>query len=173
MALFTPYICHSLPSLHVEHCITLTFPSFIFFPPSLCVPFCSRCERLPCNETSECLALPVRITYYHLTFPTNIPVPTNIFRMGPSNTVLGDNLQVAIVDGNQAGYFAAQRLENGGVIVVQKPISVPQDFEILLEMKLWRFGNLSTYLSKIRVFVTEEDLSNSVHFHDDKLITNP
>ncbi|XP_053497769.1 fibulin-1 isoform X3 [Ictalurus furcatus] len=133
----------------------------------------TRCERLPCNETSECLALPVRITYYHLTFPTNIPVPTNIFRMGPSNTVLGDNLQVAIVDGNQAGYFAAQRLENGGVIVVQKPISVPQDFEILLEMKLWRFGNLSTYLSKIRVFVTEEDLSNSVHFHDDKLITNP
>ncbi|KAK3558820.1 hypothetical protein QTP86_028744 [Hemibagrus guttatus] len=111
----------------------------------------TRCERLPCNENSECLALPVRITYYHLTFPTNIPVSTNIFRMGPSNSVLGDNLQVAIVDGNQAGYFAAQRLENGGVIVIQKPINVPQDIEILLEMKLWRFGSLSTYLSKIRV----------------------
>lgn len=78
-----------------------------------------------------------------------------------------------IVDGNQAGYFAAQRLENGGVIVVQKPITVPQDFEILLEMKLWRFGSLSTYHSKIRAFVTEEDLSNSVIFHDYQLITNP
>lgn len=83
--------------------------------------------------------------------------------MGPSNSVSGDNLQLAIVDGNQAGYFAAQMLENGGVIVVQKPITVPQDFEISLEMKLWRFGSLSTYLSKIRVFVTDEDLSNSVY----------
>ncbi|TSK13428.1 Fibulin-1 [Bagarius yarrelli] len=126
----------------------------------------TRCERLPCNETSECLALPVRITYYHLTFPTNIHVPTNIFRMGPSNTVLGDSLQVAIVDGNQAGYFATERVENGGVIIVQKPITVPQDFEILLEMKLWRFGTLSTYLSKIRVFVTEQDLNSSVLEHD-------
>ncbi|KAL7867758.1 hypothetical protein SRHO_G00091420 [Serrasalmus rhombeus] len=111
----------------------------------------TRCERLPCNQSNECLALPLRITYYHLTFPTNIPVPTNIFRMGPSTTMLSDNLQVAIVDGNEAGYFAAQRVENGGVIVVQKPITVPQDFEISLEMKLWRYGSLSTYLSKIRV----------------------
>lgn len=157
-------MCYPSPSPHVEHHITLTLSSLLSFPrPStLLSSFCSRCERLPCNQTSECLALPVRITYYHLTFPTNIPVPTNIFRMGPSNTVHGDNLQMAIVDGNQEGYFATERLDNGGVIVVQKPITVPQDFEISLEMKLWRFGVPSTYLSKIRVFVTQEDLSNSI-----------
>ncbi|KTF95074.1 hypothetical protein cypCar_00050294, partial [Cyprinus carpio] len=119
-----------------------------------------RCERLPCNQTSECLALPVRITYYHLTFPTKIPIPTNIFRMGPSNSALGDDIEVAIVDGNQGGYFAAKRVEQGGVLVVQKPIALPQDFEISLEMKLRRFGHLSVYLFKIRLFVTPDELSH-------------
>uniref|UniRef100_A0A8C1QCN8 Fibulin-1 n=1 Tax=Cyprinus carpio TaxID=7962 RepID=A0A8C1QCN8_CYPCA len=120
----------------------------------------TRCERLPCNQTSECLALPVRITYYHLTFPTKIPIPTNIFRMGPSNSALGDDIEVAIVDGNQGGYFAAKRVEQGGVLVVQKPIALPQDFEISLEMKLRRFGHLSVYLFKIRLFVTPDELSH-------------
>ncbi|XP_048013881.1 fibulin-1 isoform X4 [Megalobrama amblycephala] len=122
----------------------------------------TRCERLPCNQSSECLALPVRITYYHLTFPTKIPIPTNIFRMGPSNSVLGDDIEVAIVDGNQGGYFAAKRLDHGGVLVVQKPITLPQDFEISLEMKLRRFGHLSVYLFKIRLFVTPDELSNAI-----------
>ncbi|XP_065133439.1 fibulin-1 isoform X3 [Paramisgurnus dabryanus] len=122
----------------------------------------TRCERLPCNHTSECHALPVRITYYHLTFPTKIPIPTNIFRMGPSNSALGDDIEVAIVDGNQGGYFAAIRQEHGGVLVVQKPIALPQDFEISLEMKLRRFGHLSVYLFKIRLFVTPEELNNAI-----------
>ncbi|XP_051740280.1 fibulin-1 isoform X3 [Ctenopharyngodon idella] len=122
----------------------------------------TRCERLPCNQSSECLALPVRITYYHLTFPTKIPIPTNIFRMGPSNSVLGDDIEVAIVDGNQGGYFAAKRVDQGGVLVVQKPITLPQDFEISLEMKLRRFGHLSVYLFKIRLFVTPDELSNAI-----------
>ncbi|XP_046716098.1 fibulin-1 isoform X2 [Silurus meridionalis] len=133
----------------------------------------NRCERLPCSENRECLALPVRITYYHLTFPTNIPVPTNIFRMAPSNMEGGDNLQVDIVDGNQAGYFETKYIDNGAVIIVQKPIAVPQDFEISVKMTMWRWMRMSTYLSKIRVFVTDEDLSNSVFLHDDKLISNP
>ncbi|XP_051975544.1 fibulin-1-like isoform X2 [Xyrauchen texanus] len=122
----------------------------------------TRCERLPCNQTSECVALPVRITYYHLTFPTKIPIPTDIFRMGPSNSVIGDDIEVAIVDGNQGGYFAAKRLDHGGVLVVQKLIVVPQDFEISLEMKLRRFGHLSVYLFKIRLFVTPDELSNAI-----------
>ncbi|XDV53525.1 hypothetical protein PO909_022003 [Leuciscus waleckii] len=122
----------------------------------------TRCERLPCNLTSECLALPVRITYYHLTFPTKIPIPTNIFRMGPSNSALGDDIEVAIVDGNQGGFFSVKRVDHGGVLVVQKPITLPQDFEISLEMKLRRFGHLSVYLFKIRLFVTPDELSNGI-----------
>ncbi|XP_077065877.1 fibulin-1 isoform X3 [Siphateles boraxobius] len=122
----------------------------------------TRCERLPCNLTSECLALPVRITYYHLTFPTKIPIPTNIFRMGPSNSALGDDIEVAIVDGNQGGFFSAKRVDHGGVLVVQKPITLPQDFEISLEMKLRRFGHLSVYLFKIRLFVTPDEPSNAI-----------
>lgn len=134
--------------------------SLSLFPP--CSSLCSRCERLPCNHSSECLALPVRITYYHLTFPTKIPIPTNIFRMGPSNSALGDDIEVGIVDGNQEGYFSAKRQDHGGVLVVQKPIAAPQDFEISLEMKLRRYGHLSVYLFKIRLFVTPEDLSNAI-----------
>ncbi|XP_051978849.1 fibulin-1-like isoform X3 [Xyrauchen texanus] len=122
----------------------------------------TRCERLPCNQTSECVALPVRITYYHLTFPTKIPIPTDIFRMGPSNSAVGDDIEVAVVDGNQGGYFAAKHLDHGGVLVVQKPIVVPQDFEISMEMKLRRFGHLSVYLFKIRLFVTPDELSNAI-----------
>lgn len=143
-------------------CTVLT-PLSSLFPPFLSPSSLrSRCERLPCNQSSECLALPVRITYYHLTFPTKIPIPTNIFRMGPSNSVLGDDIEVAIVDGNQGGYFAAKRLDHGGVLVVQKPITLPQDFEISLEMKLRRFGHLSVYLFKIRLFVTPDELSNAI-----------
>ncbi|KAG9329680.1 hypothetical protein JZ751_002403, partial [Albula glossodonta] len=116
----------------------------------------TRCERLPCNQTSECLALPLRITFYHLTFPTNIPVPTNIFRMGPSNLVPGDEVQLTIVDGNQDRYFSSQKLSTGGVIAVQRPISEARDFLLTVEMKLIRYGTVSTYVAKISIFVTKE-----------------
>ncbi|XP_029613916.1 fibulin-1 isoform X2 [Salmo trutta] len=115
-----------------------------------------RCERLLCNQTSECLASPLRITYYHLTFPTNIPVPTNVFRMGPSNTVPGDHVQIAIVGGNEGSFFSAQRVPSGGVMAVVQPITEPQDFELSLEMRLLRHGTTSTYLAKVRVFVVQE-----------------
>ncbi|XP_061108001.1 fibulin-1 isoform X2 [Conger conger] len=116
----------------------------------------TRCERLACNHTVECLALAQRITHYQLTFPTNVPVPTNIFRMGPSNLVPGDQVQLSIVDGNQDGYFSTQKLSTGGVIAVQQPIREPRDFLLTVEMKLVRYGTNSTYVAKIRVYVTQD-----------------
>ena len=55
---------------------------------------------MPCHENQECPKLPLRITYYHLSFPTNIQVPAVVFRMGPSSAVPGDSMQLAITGGN-------------------------------------------------------------------------
>ncbi|XP_071378780.1 fibulin-1 isoform X2 [Centroberyx affinis] len=117
----------------------------------------TRCERLLCNESSECLAMPLRITYYHLTFPTNIPVFTNVFRMGPSHTVPGDDIQTAIIAGNEGGFFKTERVPTGGVMSVARLIDEPQDFELSLELRLRRYGTISTYLAKVLVFVTQEE----------------
>ncbi|XP_041852972.1 fibulin-1 isoform X2 [Melanotaenia boesemani] len=117
----------------------------------------TRCERLLCNESIECLTMPLRITYYYLTFPTNIPVFTNIFRMGPSHTVPGDNIQIAITDGNQGSFFKTERTATGGIMSVAKLINKPQDFDLSLELKLRRYGTVTSYLAKVRVFVTQEE----------------
>ncbi|XP_067554474.1 fibulin-1 isoform X3 [Pseudorca crassidens] len=69
----------------------------------------TRCERLPCHENQECPKLPLRITYYHLSFPTNIQVPAVVFRMGPSSAVPGDSMQLAITGGNEEGFFTTQK----------------------------------------------------------------
>lgn len=98
--------------------------------------------------------MPLRITYYYLTFPTNIPVSTDIFRMGPSHNVAGDDIQVAITAGNEGGFFKTARLLTGGVMSVAKVIDKPQDFDLSLELRLRRYGTLSTYLAKVLVFVT-------------------
>ncbi|KAJ8411170.1 hypothetical protein AAFF_G00171760 [Aldrovandia affinis] len=116
----------------------------------------TRCERFPCNQTSECLALPLRITHYYLTFPTNVPVPTNVFRMGPSNTAAGDDIQLAIISGNEDSFFNAQKLSSGGLIVVQKPITEHRDFLLSVELKLIRYGTVSTYIAIIHIFVTHD-----------------
>ncbi|XP_008310444.1 fibulin-1 isoform X2 [Cynoglossus semilaevis] len=117
----------------------------------------TRCERLLCNDTVECLAMPLRITYYYLTFPTNIPVFTNIFRMGPSHSVPGDDIQIVITAGNEAGFFKTEKLPSGGVMSVAKLINTPQDFDLSLELRLRRFGTTSIYLAKVLVFVTQEE----------------
>ncbi|XP_076127650.1 fibulin-1 isoform X3 [Alosa pseudoharengus] len=119
----------------------------------------TRCERLICNQSSECLTLPVRITHYQLTFPINIRTPTNIFRMGPSNIFPGDQVDIAIMEGNEDGYFGTQRVPSGGVMTVQRPIDKPKDFEVSLVMTLIRHGMLSTYMAKVLVFVTEDQPS--------------
>ncbi|XP_034733993.1 fibulin-1 isoform X2 [Etheostoma cragini] len=117
----------------------------------------NRCERLLCNDSVDCPALPLRITYYYLTFPTNIPVLTNIFRMGPSHTVAGDDIQIVITSGNEGGFFKTEQVPTGGVMSVAKLINQPQDFELSLELRLRRYGTLSTYLAKVLVFVTQEE----------------
>lgn len=83
-------------------------------------------------------------------------MPTNVFRMGPSNTVPGDHVQIAIVGGNEGSFFSAQRVPSGGVMAVVQPITEPQDFELSLEMRLLRYGTTSTYLAKVLVFVVQE-----------------
>ncbi|KAM4572364.1 fibulin-1 isoform 3-T3 [Odontesthes bonariensis] len=117
----------------------------------------TRCERLLCNESVQCLTMPLRITYYYLTFPTNIPVFTNIFRMGPSHTVPGDDIQIAITAGNEGGFFNTERAPTGGVMSVAKLINKPRDFALSLELRLQRYGTVTTYLAKVLVFVTQEE----------------
>ncbi|KAL2093891.1 hypothetical protein ACEWY4_011203 [Coilia grayii] len=122
----------------------------------------TRCERLTCNQNSECLALPVRITHYQLTFPINIPTPTIIFRMGPSNVLPGDNVNVSIVEGNEEGFFGVESGPSGGAMLVKQPIVQPNDFQLTLLMKLTRHGLLTTYMAKVQVFVTELSQPNAV-----------
>uniref|UniRef100_A0A669EAQ3 Fibulin-1 n=1 Tax=Oreochromis niloticus TaxID=8128 RepID=A0A669EAQ3_ORENI len=117
----------------------------------------TRCERLLCNESVECLTMPLRITYYYLTFPTNIPIFTTIFRMGPSHTVPGDDIQIAITAGNEGGFFRTEQMPTGGVMSVAKLINKPEDFELSLELRLRRYGAITTYLAKVLVFVTQEE----------------
>lgn len=150
---------HCMPCTAIQVTSSFFLPLPVLFDPALppLPPFschCSRCERLLCNESEECLAMPLRITYYYLTFPTNIPVSTDIFRMGPSHNVAGDDIQVAITAGNEGGFFKTARLLTGGVMSVAKVIDKPQDFDLSLELRLRRYGTLSTYLAKVLVFVT-------------------
>lgn len=125
----------------------------------VCCPLsslCSRCERLLCTDSVECLKLPVRITFYYVTFTTDIPASTNFFRMGPSQSFPGDHIQIAITAGNEGGFFRAERISTGGVLSVAKPINEAHDFKLSVELRLRRHGELSTYLARVLVFVTEE-----------------
>lgn len=74
--------------------------------------------------------------------------------MGPSNSLPEDYIELAIVAGNEDGYFSAQRQGYGGVISLQRTLSQPQDFLLSVEMRLRRYGAVSLYLAKIAVFVT-------------------
>ncbi|XP_056373476.1 fibulin-1 isoform X2 [Hyla sarda] len=116
----------------------------------------TRCERLPCFD-NECQSQPLRITYHHLSFPTNIPVPTDIFRMGPSHALPGDNIQLSITSGNEKGYFVTKNVNShSGLVAVQHPITEPQDFFLTIQMDLIRHGTLNTFIAKLHVFVTAE-----------------
>lgn len=117
----------------------------------------SRCERLPCNENQECQSLPLRITYYYLTFPTNIQVPTNVFRFGPSHALPGDNILLSITHGNEDNYFNAQELNtHSGIVFVHRQITEPRDFLLNVEMKLLRHGVTNIFVAKIYIVVTAE-----------------
>ncbi|KAM4615099.1 fibulin-1-like [Polymixia lowei] len=121
-------------------------------------PF-SRCERVTCEFTRDpasCFSLPLRISFYNITFPTNAPVPADVFRMGPSNSVAGDDVLLDIVSGDEDGYFSAQRQAHGGVISLRRALPQPRDFFLTVEMRLVRYGTTHLYVAKIAVFVTHE-----------------
>ncbi|XP_035376185.1 fibulin-2 isoform X2 [Electrophorus electricus] len=114
-----------------------------------------RCERVSCSSWLECQSMPLRITYYQLSFQTNIVIPAQIFRIGPSPAYSGDNIVVSIPRGNEDGYFGTRRLNSfTGAVYLQRQPEGPRDFFIDVEMKLLRQGALSTFLARIYVFIT-------------------
>ncbi|XP_066523169.1 fibulin-1-like [Hoplias malabaricus] len=114
-----------------------------------------NCERLPCeiSQISECGSLPLRISFFNLTFPTHIPTPTAVFRMGPSTSVPGDYVQLSITDGDEEGFFSIQKTTHGGVIYLQRPLTRPRDFLLTVEIRLSRYGTVTLFQAKIAVFV--------------------
>ncbi|KAF3855728.1 hypothetical protein F7725_016451 [Dissostichus mawsoni] len=114
-----------------------------------------------CNSL-DCQNSPVRITYYQLSFQTNIIIPAQIFRIGPSPSYSGDHISISIIRGNEEGFFSTRKL-NGytGAVFLQRQVKQPKDFLIYVEMKLLRKGTLSTFLAKIYVFITSV-LTNTV-----------
>ncbi|XP_034168100.2 fibulin-2 [Pangasianodon hypophthalmus] len=115
----------------------------------------TRCERISCSNFVECQNSPVRITYYQLSFQTNIIVPALIFRMGPSPAYTGDNIIISIIRGNEDGYFSPRKLNAyTGAIYLQRQLPQPRDFLLDVEMKLWRQGTFTTFLARIYIFIT-------------------
>ncbi|KAF7695803.1 hypothetical protein HF521_005897 [Silurus meridionalis] len=114
-----------------------------------------RCERISCLNSVECQNSPVRITYYQLSFQTNIIVPALIFRMGPSPAYTGDNVIIRIASGNEDGYFSPRKLNAyTGAIYLQRQLPQPRDFLLDVEMKLWRQGTFTTFLARIYIFIS-------------------
>ncbi|CAJ1051861.1 fibulin-2 isoform X1 [Xyrichtys novacula] len=116
----------------------------------------SRCERISCPANSlDCLNSPVRITYYKLSFQTNIIIPAQIFRIGPSPAYSGDHVVISIIKGNEEGYFSTRKLNSfTGAVYLQRQVRKPKDFLIDVEMKLLRQGSVTSFLAKIYVFIT-------------------
>lgn len=116
----------------------------------------SRCERLPCEQNSECQSLPLRISFYNLIFPINIPIPAGVFRMGPSSSVPGDDIQIFIMDGDAERFFSIQKTATGGVVSVHIPLQEPRDFLLTMEIRLIRYSITSISVAKIAVFVIND-----------------
>nr|XP_014347737.1 PREDICTED: fibulin-2-like [Latimeria chalumnae] len=119
----------------------------------------NRCERISCSDYVECQMVPQRITYYQLTFPSNIRVPANIFRIGPSPIYAGDNVLLTITRGNEGNYFSTRRANNySGYVYLQVPPHEPMDFLLDVEMTLIRRGTATKFVAKIYVFITGPSL---------------
>ncbi|XP_013880934.1 fibulin-2 isoform X2 [Austrofundulus limnaeus] len=115
----------------------------------------TRCERISCPAPLECQNSPVRITYYYLSFQSNIVVPAQIFRIGPSPAYSGDNVIVTITHGNEGAYFSTRKLNAyTGAVYLQRQVQAPRDFLVTVEMKLWRQGKFTTFQARIYVFIT-------------------
>ncbi|XP_055366414.1 fibulin-2-like isoform X2 [Betta splendens] len=115
----------------------------------------TRCERISCPSYLECQNSPLRITYYYLSFQSNIVVPAQIFRMGPSPAYSGDDVIVSITQGNEQSYFSIRKLNAyTGALYLQRQVDGPRDFLVHVEMKLWRQGTFTTFHARIYVFIT-------------------
>uniref|UniRef100_A0A3P9I0T0 Fibulin 2 n=1 Tax=Oryzias latipes TaxID=8090 RepID=A0A3P9I0T0_ORYLA len=115
----------------------------------------TRCERISCPNYLECQNSPLRITYYYLSFQSNIVIPAQIFRIGPSPAYSGDNVIVTITQGNEENYFSTRKVNAyTGAVFLQRQVQGPRDFLITVEMKLWRQGVFTTFQARIYVFIT-------------------
>ncbi|XP_036386786.1 fibulin-2 [Megalops cyprinoides] len=119
----------------------------------------TRCERISCPSFLDCQNSPLRITYYQLSFQTNIVIPAQIFRIGPSPAYSGDNIIISITKGNEENYFSTRKLNTfTGAVYLQRQVREPRDFLIDVEMKLLRQGTFTTFLARIYVFITAHSL---------------
>uniref|UniRef100_A0A7N9AVR2 Fibulin 2 n=1 Tax=Mastacembelus armatus TaxID=205130 RepID=A0A7N9AVR2_9TELE len=120
----------------------------------------TRCERISCPSNSiDCQNSPVRITYYQLSFQTNIIIPAQIFRIGPSPAYSGDHIIIGITKGNEEGYFSTRKLNSfTGGVYLQRQVRKPKDFLIDVEMKLLRQGTFTSFLARIYVFITSSTM---------------
>ncbi|XP_056278199.1 fibulin-2-like isoform X2 [Pseudoliparis swirei] len=119
----------------------------------------TRCERISCPNYLECQTSPLRITSYYLSFQSNIVIPAQIFRIGPSPAYSGDNVIVGIAQGNEENYFGTRKLNAyTGAVYLNRQVEGPRDFCIHVDMKLWRRGTFTTFQAKIFVFITGNSL---------------
>uniref|UniRef100_A0A8C6UI29 Fibulin 2 n=1 Tax=Neogobius melanostomus TaxID=47308 RepID=A0A8C6UI29_9GOBI len=119
----------------------------------------TRCERISCPNYLDCQTSPLRITYYYLSFQSNIVIPAQIFRIGPSPAYSGDNVIVSITQGNEENYFSTRKLSAyTGAVYLHRQVEGPRDFLITVEMKLWRQGTFTTFQARIYVFITRSSL---------------
>ncbi|XP_053576991.1 fibulin-2 [Bombina bombina] len=115
----------------------------------------ASCERISCFSNQDCQNTPVRITYHRLNFPTGVITPAQIFRIAPSPAYAGDNIILDIKKGNEENYFTTRKLNPyTGVLYLHRPIKKSKDFLLNVEMKLFRQGVVTTFLSKLYIFIT-------------------
>lgn len=150
--LLTTFLCPSVTlSIHFLCLLSSSALRVSFYP-----HHSSRCDRVTCEFTqnpSSCFSLPLRISFYNISFPDNTPVPADIFRMGPSNSVMGDVVALRIVSGDMDGYFGVRQHAHGGEVSLRRPLFRPRDFFLSVEMTLTRYGTTHLYMAKIAVFV--------------------
>ncbi|XP_040263520.1 fibulin-2 [Bufo bufo] len=114
-----------------------------------------QCERIGCFTYQDCQNTPVRISYHRLNFPTGVVIPSQIFRISPSPAYAGDNIIMDIKKGNEENYFSVRKLNPyTGILSLQRPLRKPKDFLLDVEMRLYRQGTVTTFLSRIYIFIT-------------------
>ncbi|XP_071982732.1 fibulin-2-like [Engystomops pustulosus] len=114
-----------------------------------------QCERIGCHGFQDCQNSPVRISYHRLTFPSGVLVPAQMFRISPSPVYAGDNIIMDIKKGNEENYFSVRKLNAyTGILYLQRPLRKNKDFLLDVEMRLYRQGSVTSFLSRIYIFIT-------------------